>query len=186
MKRYVQASWQLKEFSCLSLKFEGQMSLSSHIPSYTLHWSLLVPSVTRQTAAEWVWKVWFIVWSRHGVCVWSPLLSWVLFNIDHRLLEGRRADGLVQISGQIPVQSAEADMNCSHSLCTWQCVPPQNPREADQRLLSRLTQAKLQTSACWVWKWCMCWIARNNTLFSASHVLSMCYSPVQAFTPLTF
>lgn len=72
----------------------------------------------------------------------------ILFNTDHRLLEGRGADGLVQISGQIPMQSAEADMNRSHSLCTWRCFHPQNPREADQRLLSRLTQAKLQTSTC--------------------------------------
>lgn len=33
----------------------------------------------------------------------------ILFNMDHRLLEGRGADGLVQISGQIPMQSAEAE-----------------------------------------------------------------------------
>lgn len=40
----------------------------------------------------------------------------------HMLLEGRGADGLVEISRQIPMQPAEADMNCSHCLCTWQCT----------------------------------------------------------------
>lgn len=46
----------------------------------------------------------------------------VLFNMAYMLLEGRGANSLVEISRQIPMQLAEADMNRSHCLCTWQCT----------------------------------------------------------------
>lgn len=52
----------------------------------------------------------------------------ILFNMDHRLLGGRGTDHLVQISGRIPMQSAEADINCSHSLYMAMCSSTESKR----------------------------------------------------------
>lgn len=63
---------------------------------------LLVPSVSRQTASErkGCGKCDSLAEAGMGF-VSNPRFSLgILFNMDHRLLEGRSADGLVQISGK--------------------------------------------------------------------------------------
>lgn len=72
-------------------------------------------------------------WGTQGLrLVSDPLFPiGILSNMAHVLLEGRAADGLVQISGQIPMQLAEANMNLIYCSCIQQCIQLQNPMEPD-------------------------------------------------------